>query len=50
MKPSPKSEPSPFERFDALARAVMAVPKSEVDKRKAMEKKVKASSKGTRHQ
>jgi len=30
MKPS---EPTPFQRFDALTRQVMSVPKAEIDKR-----------------
>jgi len=30
MKPS---EPTPFQRFDALTRTVMSVPKAELDRR-----------------
>jgi hypothetical protein len=30
MKPS---DPTPFEKFDALTRGVMSIPKSEIDKR-----------------
>jgi hypothetical protein len=37
--PAPESEATPFERFDRLFRAVVAVPKSEVEKEEAKERK-----------
>lgn len=33
MMDSKPSEPTPFQKFDALTRTVMSVPKSEIDKR-----------------
>jgi hypothetical protein len=44
-EPSPaKPEPSPFEKFDALTRAVMSVPKSEVDARESIRKAERAKN------
>lgn len=43
LEPAPsKPAPSPFERFDALTRAVMSVPKSEVDEREFIRKTERA--------
>jgi len=38
-QPSPTSEPTPFQRFDALMRRIIRVPKEEVDRRAAAAKK-----------
>jgi len=37
---------TPFERFDQLVRTVVAVPKSEIDKREAAYKRQRAKKKG----
>ena len=39
--PVAKPEPTPFERMTALARRVMSVPKSEVDRRAIEAKKLR---------
>jgi hypothetical protein len=45
-KTKPKSEPSEeYARFEKLAKALIAVPKSEVDKRQAEYEKKKAAKK-----
>jgi hypothetical protein len=44
-----KPEPTPFQRFDALARRVMSVPKAEVDRRGAEAKKQRATKKHAAH-
>jgi hypothetical protein len=43
-EPEPAS-PSPFERFDKLLRRVVAVPKSEIDKRETAYKRQRARKK-----
>jgi hypothetical protein len=35
MKSKSDSRPTPFEKFDSLLKKVIAVPKSEIDKREA---------------
>jgi hypothetical protein len=34
-----KSDPTPFQKFDALTRVVMSVPKSELDRRAEIDRK-----------
>jgi len=43
--PSTKPEPTPFQKFEALTRRVMSVPKAEIDKRHAEYKKIRAEKK-----
>jgi hypothetical protein len=47
MKPKGKSEPKSeeYQRFETLAKALIAVPKSEIDKRQAEYEKTKAAKK-----
>jgi hypothetical protein len=45
-----KTEPTPFQRFDALARRVMSVPKAEVDRRTAEAKKSRDAARQAKHQ
>lgn len=43
--PPTKREPTPFEKFQDLAKRVIAVPKSEIDKREAVYKRARAARK-----
>jgi hypothetical protein len=36
---SAKSDPTPFQKFDAFTRAVMSVPKTELDRRARLDRK-----------
>ncbi len=44
--PTEKPEPTPFEKFQELTKKVIAVPKSEVDKREAEWKRDRLLRKG----
>lgn len=50
MDAQPKAEPSPFERMQALAARVMAVPKAEVDKREQKWREDRAEKKRAKRQ
>lgn len=45
MESQPKAEPSPFQKFDALTKKIMSVPKSEIDKRAHEAKKQRGTEK-----
>jgi len=44
--PSVKPEPTPFQKLTDLTRRVMSVPKSEIDRRAAEEKKRRQEKRG----
>ncbi len=48
LPPIPTPDGAPFQKFDTLFRAVMAVPKPEIDRREAEWKKQRARKKRAR--
>jgi hypothetical protein len=47
--PALKPEPTPFQKFDALTRRIMSVPKSEIDRRAIVYKKKRQEQKRKSH-